>query len=55
MSDFVEGGHDFFNLFKGGYFLKSLGNPDLECFNSVLKVQIASDIVHKFLARFYFY
>ena len=27
MSNFVEGGHDFFNFFKGGHLLKSLGNP----------------------------
>ena len=30
MSNLVEGGHGFFNFFKGGHVQKSLGNPALE-------------------------
>ena len=30
MSNFVEGGHDIFNFFKGGHLQKSLGNPDVK-------------------------
>ena len=28
---YVEGGHCFFKLFKGGHLQKSLGNPALDC------------------------
>ena len=30
MSNLVEGGHGFFNFFKGGHLRKSLDNPALE-------------------------
>ena len=30
MNNLVEGGHGFFNFFKGGHLQKSLGNPGLK-------------------------
>ena len=30
MSNLFEGGRGFFNIFKGGYLQKSLGNPDVD-------------------------
>ena len=30
MSNLAEGGHGFFNFFKGGHLQKRLGNPGLQ-------------------------
>ena len=46
LNNLVEGGHDFFNFFKGAIFKKSLGNPDIQ--NTIYAPFVQGDVKHMY-------